>query len=178
MTRSDEVRLTPSYQRVPEKNIQRFRFTSGCAASLTQPKREKESIMTDASTYVAALAESLKLRAIPISPNLKARYGKEFKSAVTKGVEEETLYAAIERIADRWDEHQLTVSQAMRDVHRGKPSRAESLSPGQRMAGYEYLFNLSARQQRIMERISQIGKETALAGLRGETSEQTKRGAA
>ena len=120
--------------------------------------------MTDASTFVAALSETLKLKAIPLSGNLKARYGKEFKDALNKGVEESKLYAAIERISERWEATQLTVSQALRDVNRGKSTVSQT--PDERQQGYEHLFKLTPHQMRIMERIAQIGKDTALAGLR------------
>lgn len=120
---------------------------------------------TTADTYVAALAEALKLRGLSLG-GLGKRYGKEFKDHLEAATPEEQLYRAIERIADRWPDYKLSVSQARSDVQRGKPASVGSPTERERVADYEHLFALNERQKHIMRRVEQVGLENALVEMR------------
>lgn len=70
---------------------------------------------------------------VPLLKGREDRYGKDFKKHINKGLSEDLLYKAADRIAERWldldgnGHRKLTVEQALEDVVNGRPPRhAES----------------------------------------------------
>lgn len=77
-----------------------------------------------ADTFVSCLAEDLNHADVPLLQGRKARYGKEFKEQLAKGVAPSLVFKAADRIVERWlsdDHRKLTVELALEDVVNGKP---------------------------------------------------------
>jgi|SRR5215203_783814 len=121
----------------------------------------------DAGVFMGALAEAVGKKKRNLTPSLRGRYGKEFKIEIGNATEEAKLYRAIEHIAHHWDDKQLTVGQALTDVERGGASVATtSMTESERVGGYEELFSLNPRQERVLKWIETVGKERALEQMR------------
>lgn len=88
---------------------------------------KKEPIASD---FVALLDEDLRSADVPLMDGRKARYGREFRQALERGVSAEILYRASDRIVERWlddnDHYKLTVEQAVGDVSNGGNQRRSS----------------------------------------------------
>jgi len=82
---------------------------------------------------------------------------------------QQVLDRAVSRIVEVWPERQLTVLQAVGDVQRAEP-RENRQSAEDRTRGYEYLFELSPRQQKILEYLEKHGRDKTLERVRGLTS--------
>lgn len=76
-------------------------------------------------TFVGYLREEIDGADIPLLRNREDRYGQEFKKHLAKGIGDDLLYKAADRIVERWregdDHRKLTVEQALEDVVNGKP---------------------------------------------------------
>lgn len=87
-------------------------------------REERETLEGDASAsapeFVAQLDERLTDSTVTLTASRKARYGREFKEALRKGRKPEELDEVIDRIVERWEEYQLSVEQAMRDLQNGR----------------------------------------------------------
>jgi hypothetical protein len=82
--------------------------------------------VSTADEFVSFLAEELECAYAPLQQGRKARYGKEFKEQLAKGVPRAVLFKAADRIVERWvsdDHRKLTLEQALEDVVNGKPPR-------------------------------------------------------
>lgn len=107
-------------------------------------------------TFVAYLREELDGADVPLLRNREDRYAGEFNKLIKKGISDDVLYKASDRIVARWrgDEHRkLTAEQALEDVVNGKPPHhvggsPDRLSASQRKAGYEWLFEGEPAKER------------------------------
>lgn len=128
--------------------------------------RDRMTEVPDASTFMGALAEAVRNKRRNLTATLRARYGKEFRVELENGTPPRDLYRAINRIASEWERVQLTVGQALSDVERGKPAPVDSPTEADRVDGYEQLFALSERQQRVYEFVRDRGRDAALERMR------------
>lgn len=75
------------------------------------------------ASFVAFLAEELQEHERPLTKGRKARYGREFKELLEKGVDPKELDEAARRIAERWGDYELSVALALADVQSGKATK-------------------------------------------------------
>jgi hypothetical protein len=126
---------------------------------------------TNAGTFVAALSRELVGKTPALSTQRKARYGKEFKEQLEGGVAAEVLERAVARIAERWEEHQLTVEMAVRDVSKRISAPAEELGWNPHKEGLgTFLERTLTRQERGERRRSQM-REVGWLGNGGPDDE-------
>jgi len=111
--------------------------------------------------YVGQLANLVEGKQAPINRSMRGRYGREFKTAIEKdGTEQAVLERVVKRIAETWDDRQITVQQAIADVMRGQAAPVPR-SQENRIRGFETLFELSPRQK-AMERLIEAKGHTAV----------------
>ena len=144
--------------------LQRFRLTDGGQA----PNQERFLVLSDynAGHYVGALAEHLANATPEFTPSWRSKYGRQFKTAIEKDkATHEALMKAVRRIAEAWGPgKQLSVMQALSDVSASVASprrRAED-----RTRDYEFLFELSERQEKLADDLQKHGKEEMLRRMR------------
>lgn len=130
--------------------------------TLVNSSKDEEAGASPASpgTFVAYLREELDGADVPLLRNREDRYAGEFNKLIKKGISDDVLYKACDRIVARWrgDEHRkLTAEQALEDVVNGKPPQHVSggspdrLSASRRKAGYEWLFEGEPAKERDLD---------------------------
>jgi len=137
----------PIYKVCPEKGPQKAPFSEWCMEHGKGPKGPSDdrkrghdvtpepsvepSVNTSKDveglpspgTFVAYLREELDGSDVPLLRNREERYAGEFNKLIAKGMGEDVLYKAADRIVERWtgdDHRKLTVEQALEDVVNGK----------------------------------------------------------
>ncbi len=108
-------------------------------------------------TFVGYLREELDGADVPLLRNREDRYAGEFNKLIKKGVADDVLYKACDRIVERWrgDEHRkLLVEQALEDVVNGKPPKHVSKLPTSRASDVNH--NGKTRAEREADRRRQM----------------------
>jgi Helix-turn-helix domain len=92
--------------------------------SVNTPTGEGKPSASEVGELCQYLREELQGADVPLLKGREGRYGKEFKELLAKGLSQDVLYKACDRINERWrsDDHKkLSVEHALEDVINGKP---------------------------------------------------------